>query len=94
MTALTKQAREAIQSWPWGRVTIAGYTRHFFPDGKWHGDRCGCVDDRCIGFHHIDESDCQCLPVWLDDYVKASSPPSTAAPPDPRTEWGRRAECR
>lgn len=76
MTALTKQARETIKWWWFGetanqRTTIAGYTRHYFGDAGWQGDRCGCVDDRCIGYHHNDAQDCHCLPVWLDDYVKA-----------------------
>ncbi|WP_422733985.1 hypothetical protein ACN26Y_29800 [Micromonospora sp. WMMD558] len=72
MSALTTQARETIKNYGWTeRVTIAGYTRHYFGEQPWGGDACGCVDDRCIGFHHNDEGDCQCLPVWLDDYVKA-----------------------
>ena len=70
MATLSKQARETIKNWPWGRVTIAGYTRHFFPDGKWHGDACGCIDDRCIGYHHDNEDDCGCLEPCLDIYVK------------------------
>lgn len=71
MSALTKQARETIKYWGWTeRVTIAGYTRHYFGDQGWRGDRCGCVDDRCIGYHHEERDDCQCLPALLDDYVK------------------------
>jgi hypothetical protein len=73
VTALSKRARETIKNWYWGErpVTIAGYTRHFFPDGEWHGDRCGCPDDRCVGFHHDNEDDCGCLEPCLDSYVKA-----------------------
>ena len=72
MTALTRQARETIKSDLRG-LTIAGYTRHFFGDAKWLGDRCGCPDDRCIGYHHEGdgESDCGCLPVCLDEYAEA-----------------------
>jgi len=72
MATLTKQARETIKNWPWGDkpVTIAGYVRHFYPDGKWGGDRCGCTDDRCIGYHHDNEDDCRCLEAWLADYVR------------------------
>lgn len=73
MATLTKQARETIKWW-WAsdtaRTTIAGYTRYNFPDGKWHGDKCGCVDDRCIGYHHDEQEECGCLPAWLGDYVK------------------------
>jgi hypothetical protein len=79
MTTLTKQARETIKNtWVifeppvrFRAATIAGYTRHYFGDQPWGGDRCGCVDDRCIGFHHDETAECQCLPNWLDDYVKA-----------------------
>jgi hypothetical protein len=39
---------------------------HFYGDGKWWGDRCGCTDDRCIGFHHFGEDDCGCFPVVLE----------------------------
>jgi len=76
MSTLTKDARETIKLWWFGdtareRTTIAGYTRHYFGDQPWGGDRCGCVDDRCIGYHHEERDDCHCLPAWLDDYVKA-----------------------
>lgn len=33
---------------------------------EWYGDDCGCFDDRCIGFHHDNESDCGCLRVLLE----------------------------
>jgi hypothetical protein len=39
---------------------------HFYGDGQWWGDRCGCPDDRCIGFHHLGEDDCGCFPVVLE----------------------------
>lgn len=28
---------------------------------KTPGDRCGCPDDRCIGYHHYEDADCWCL---------------------------------
>jgi hypothetical protein len=68
MTALSYQARGAIKD---EGVTIAGYVRHWFTDGKWHGDSCGCPDDRCIGFHHGGPHDCGCLAVTLGEYVRA-----------------------
>lgn len=73
MSALTRQAREIIKwrVWDTKNASIAGYTRHYFGDQRWGGDRCGCVDDRCIGYHHDREDNCECLPAWLDDYVKA-----------------------
>ncbi len=76
MSTLTKQARETIKWWWFGdtpaeRTTIAGYVRYqgYASVREWGGDRCGCPDDRCIGYHHDDETDCTCLPVWLDEYV-------------------------
>lgn len=74
MTALTRPARETIKWWYLGddariRVTITGYVRRYFPDGTWGGDECGCIDDRCIGFHHDELGECGCLPVWLDEWV-------------------------
>jgi hypothetical protein len=68
MSKLTQTARDTIKQ-DYRSLTIAGYTRHFFGDAGWGGDRCGCVDDRCIGFHHDDESACGCLPAWLDTYA-------------------------
>jgi hypothetical protein len=59
---LTATARETIRD---RGVTIAGYVRHWSPDGVWRGDVCGCPDDRCIGYHHDDGEDCGCLPVLL-----------------------------
>jgi hypothetical protein len=69
--ALTPLARGTIDEFP--GVTIAGYVRHWWTDGQWHGDRCGCTDDRCIGFHHEDATDCRCLPVLLEEYRREVS---------------------
>lgn len=40
-------------------------------DGQWHGDSCGCKDDRCIGHHHSANEECSCLPALVDDYIQA-----------------------
>lgn len=74
MTALSNTARETIKSWYTGddriQITTAGYIRHAgWADGKWHGDSCGCRDDRCIGHHHAADNDCGCLPALLDQWV-------------------------
>lgn len=68
MTTLTKQARETIKE---SGLTIAGYKRWNGYESGWGGDRCGCPDDRCIGFHHFTEDDCGCLPVLLDQYAES-----------------------
>lgn len=66
---LNKMARNRILA---SGLTIAGYSRYWFPNGKgkWGGDACGCPDDRCKdGFHHQPHEDCGCLPVTLDEYA-------------------------
>lgn len=72
MTALSRTARETIK-WATFDVpgaSIVGYVRHVFGrEGKWHGDSCGCPDDRCIGHHHDEGRACECLPIVLDEYV-------------------------
>jgi hypothetical protein len=68
--ALSRQARDYIRWYaPDAGVTIAGYIRSYYPDGKWGGDTCGCFDDRCIGYHHDASDPCGCLEACLDDYV-------------------------
>jgi len=42
-------------------------------NGKWYGDRCGCPDDRCAGYHHskgVDAWDCGCLDALLSSYLR------------------------
>lgn len=64
---LTRQARDTIK-WT-GRITIAGYIRHYYGGDAWGGDECGCVDDRCIGYHHDASDECQCLAVWINEAI-------------------------
>lgn len=59
MTSLTAQAKETLRNYG---VTQAAWLRAF-PQC----DRCGCSDDRCIGYHHTDELDCGCLTVLLTE---------------------------
>jgi len=66
---LDRDAREEIGLWAGAGVTIAGYVRWSWPDGVWRGDRCGCTDDRCIGYHHDANGGCGCLPVLLGQYA-------------------------
>lgn len=66
---LSRDARELIRYGCGDVVTIAGYVRHWFPEGVWRGDSCGCPDDRCVGFHHGQRDDCGCLPVTVGEYV-------------------------
>lgn len=65
---LSPRARDVIRAS--GR-TIASYVRAggYF-DGEWHGDYCGCRDNRCIGYHHDGGDYCHCLDAWLEDLDK------------------------
>ena len=50
------------------------YVLHYERAGMaWTGDRCGCLDSRCIGYHHEAGQPCPCLPVLIQDVVAASS---------------------
>jgi len=50
-------------------VSQAEWARASFPGaGRWFGDACGCIDDRCIGYHHDEADSCGCLPSLLEDY--------------------------
>lgn len=85
MSRLSRSARDTIRFWyagddPRVEVTIAGYIRRYFGDGPWRGDSCGCVDDRCIGFHHDEHQECHCLEVWLDEWVKEQRAALAAEP--------------
>jgi hypothetical protein len=66
---LDADARAEILDWHGQGVTIAGYVRACWPDGVWRGDRCGCTDDRCIGYHHDEDHRCGCLPVLVERYA-------------------------
>jgi hypothetical protein len=67
MSALNQDARSALR---WAGVSQAAWARaNFSPDGRWHGDACGCPDDRCIGFHHSEDEECGCLQTLLIQYL-------------------------
>jgi hypothetical protein len=62
VTALNAAAKTALRD---AGISQAAWTREWWTDGKWHGDLCGCPDDRCAGYHHDDGEDCGCLAVLL-----------------------------
>ena len=64
MTVLNATAKATLRSYG---VSQAALARRYFTDGRWHGDACGCPDDRCIGYHHDGPADCGCLPAVLDE---------------------------
>lgn len=49
-------------------IPFTVWTRHWFGADAttWHGDACGCLDDRCAGHHHDAQDDCGCLPALVD----------------------------
>jgi hypothetical protein len=54
-----RELREAgISRAEWAR-------RQGWADGQWHGDACGCPDDRCIGYHHDAQDDCGCITALI-----------------------------
>ena len=66
MSSLTQHALEQLAAaglteQQWARVI-------YMRNGAWCGDRCGCMDNRCIGYHHSDEDDCGCLPASLEQW--------------------------
>jgi len=69
---LNPEAKQTIHA---AGMSIAAYVRsQGYADGEWHGDRCGCSDDRCMdGYHHDPEEECGCLPVLLDQALAAAA---------------------
>jgi hypothetical protein len=67
MTALNAAARAAIRG---AGFTRAEWLRMWgYAGTTWGGDRCGCFDDRCIGYHHEGADGCGCLESMIDDAV-------------------------
>jgi hypothetical protein len=64
MTALNAQARDTLK---WAGFSQTAWIRRHFGDTArvWLGDACGCPDDRCIGHHHDEQDDCDCLRALL-----------------------------
>lgn len=62
MSRLNAAAREQLK---WAGVSVENWSRLHMADRRWFGDACGCPDDRCIGYHHDNQNDCQCLTVLL-----------------------------
>jgi hypothetical protein len=60
---LNTEARERLRA---AGISEAQWARqNYFQDGTWHGDACGCPDDRCIGYHHDATDECGCLDALL-----------------------------
>lgn len=42
-------------------ITAADWAQEHFGTDTWHGDICGCPDDRCLGNHHDEADPCPCV---------------------------------
>lgn len=69
MARLNEDARNALSA---AGLTMAAWTRRHFGTAatSWRGDSCGCPDDRCIGYHHDAQDECQCLPALLAEVTR------------------------
>lgn len=77
--SLDRDARDLLAA---HGLTGAAWARWCFPRSRrWHGDSCGCTDDRCIGYHHDAHEPCGCLPALLHDFElrQTSRPPGSVA---------------
>lgn len=64
MTRLNDAARETLHA---AGLTSKRWAQLHGSDDGWHGDRCGCPDDRCIGYHHDETEKCPCLAVLVGE---------------------------
>lgn len=74
MTKLSRAARETLKA---AGIDPADWIRRdgswsapSTSDQQWHGDECGCTDDRCIGYHHDADEECGCLPTLIGSYQR------------------------
>lgn len=66
---LNEEARYALRT---AGMSQTAWIRKYCGDGAriWLGDACGCPDDRCIGYHHDETDECQCLPSLLNNMAR------------------------
>lgn len=63
---LSAEARRVLAD---HNITTNDWARAHGDIDEWRGDRCGCTDDRCIGYHHDAGEECGCLPVLIKTYI-------------------------
>ncbi|GIG27291.1 MULTISPECIES: hypothetical protein [Cellulomonas] len=68
-------------------VSVRDFALYYWADGVWHGDTCGCPDDRCAGHHHAEGVECcECFSAEYDDLKERQYDAMKAArrePPPP-----------
>lgn len=67
LVTLIAQARETLK---YAGIKPAQWIKVHGNKVTWTGDRCGCPDDRCFGFHHDELYECECLPAMIETYFK------------------------
>lgn len=77
MPALNADAREWLKAM---EITEEEWAQHHFHENEWGGDACGCMDDRCIGYHHYPSESCGCFKAHLDEYMDKRDADREAAP--------------
>jgi hypothetical protein len=69
MTRLNTAAQNALRE---AGITQAAWVRNWTA-GRWHGDACGCPDDRCTGSRHDANEECHCLPALIGSVLHATA---------------------
>lgn len=65
MTKMNAEARQRLDA---AGISLAEWSRRHSASSTWHGDKCGCPDDRCIGYHHDALEPCGCLQALIGEY--------------------------
>ncbi|WGP08110.1 hypothetical protein [Brevibacterium oceani] len=65
MPKLNEEARQHLEV---AEISVAAWARRHSGSSAWSGDKCGCPDGRCIGYHHEVSEPCQCLPTLIRAY--------------------------
>lgn len=68
ITRLNAAARATLRA---NGIGLTAWYRYHFGTNKWHGDACGCPNDRCIGYHHAANEECGCLPRIIENAREA-----------------------
>lgn len=55
-------------------VKVRDWAQEHHGTDVWHGDACGCPDDRCAGHHHDDDESCGYFASLLREYLSEHKP--------------------
>ena len=68
MSKLNEEARQQLDA---AGISVAAWAGHHGGSSTWAGDKCGCPDDHCIGYHHEASEPCPCLRTLIREYNAA-----------------------